>query len=70
MRVLLFDVFGTLVDWRSSMIELAAAAGGRAGPRVDWAGIIDDWRRAYQPALDRVRQGAAGATSILFSARR
>jgi 2-haloacid dehalogenase len=59
MRVLLFDVFGTLVDWRSSMIELAAAAGGRAGPRVDWAGIIDDWRRAYQPALDRVRQGAA-----------
>lgn len=59
MRVLLFDVFGTLVDWRSSMIELAAAAAGRAGPRADWAGIIDDWRRAYQPALDRVRQGAA-----------
>jgi 2-haloacid dehalogenase len=59
MRVLLFDVFGTLVDWRSSMIELAATAAGRAGPRADWAGIIDDWRRAYQPALDRVRQGAA-----------
>ena len=59
MRVLLFDVFGTLVDWRSSMIELAATAAGRAGPRADWAGIADDWRRAYQPALDRVRQGAA-----------
>ena len=59
MRVLLFDVFGTLVDWRSSMIELAATAAGRAGPRADWVGIIDDWRRAYQPALDRVRQGAA-----------
>jgi 2-haloacid dehalogenase len=59
MRVLLFDVFGTLVDWRSSMIELAATAAGRARPRADWAGIIDDWRRAYQPALDRVRQGAA-----------
>jgi 2-haloacid dehalogenase len=58
MRVLLFDVFGTLVDWRSSMIELAATAAGPAGPRADWAGIIDDWRRAYQPALDRVRQGA------------
>ena len=53
MRVLLFDVFGTLVDWRSSMIELAATAAGRAGPRADWAGIIDDWRRAYQPALAR-----------------
>jgi 2-haloacid dehalogenase len=59
MRVLLFDVFGTLVDWRSSTIELAATAAGRAGPRADWAGIIDDWRRAYQPALDQVRQGAA-----------
>jgi 2-haloacid dehalogenase len=59
MRVLLFDVFGTLVDWQSSMIELAATAAGRARPRADWAGIIDDWRRAYQPALDRVRQGAA-----------
>jgi 2-haloacid dehalogenase len=59
MRVLLFDVFGTLVDWRSSMIELAATAAGRARPRADWVGIIDDWRRAYQPALDRVRQGAA-----------
>jgi 2-haloacid dehalogenase len=41
------------------MIELAATAAGRARPRADWAGIIDDWRRAYQPALDRVRQGAA-----------
>jgi len=59
MRVLLFDVFGTLVDWRSSMIELAATAAGRAGPRADWVGIIDNWRRAYQPALDRVTQGAA-----------
>jgi 2-haloacid dehalogenase len=59
MRVLLFDVFGTLVDWRSSMIDLAATAAGQAGPRADWAGIIDDWRRAYQPALDRVRHGAA-----------
>jgi len=59
MRVLLFDVFGTLVDWRSSMIELAATAAGRARPRADWVGIIDNRRRAYQPALDRVTQGAA-----------
>jgi FMN phosphatase YigB (HAD superfamily) len=38
-RVLLFDVFGTLVDWRSSLIGIAEAAAARAG------------RRAYQPAL-------------------
>jgi 2-haloacid dehalogenase len=59
MRVLLFDVFGTLVDWRSSLIELAETAAARHGPEADWAGVVDDWRRAYQPALDRVRQGAA-----------
>jgi 2-haloacid dehalogenase len=58
MRVLLFDVFGTLVDWRSSLIELAAATAGRAGLQADWAAIVDDWRRAYQPAMNRVRHGA------------
>ncbi len=65
LRVLLFDVFGTLVNWRSSLIDIAevmtAEPAGRAGPdtRADWPAIIDDWRRAYQPALDRVRRGAA-----------
>jgi 2-haloacid dehalogenase len=53
-RVLLFDVFGTLVDWRSSLIEMAETTSGRA----DWPAVMDDWRRAYQPALDRVRQQA------------
>jgi 2-haloacid dehalogenase len=53
-RVLLFDVFGTLVDWRSSLIDIAEATSVRA----DWPAVMDDWRRAYQPALDRVRQQA------------
>jgi 2-haloacid dehalogenase len=58
LRVLLFDVFGTLVDWRSSLIEIAeAAAASRPDAGADWAGIVDDWRRAYQPAMDRVRRG-------------
>jgi 2-haloacid dehalogenase len=54
MRVLLFDVFGTVVDWRASLIELAETAGTQA----DWAAVVDDWRRAYQPAMDEVREGA------------
>ena len=58
MRVLLFDVFGTLVDWRASLIELAEESEAAAGLRADWPAVIDDWRRAYQPAMDRVRQGA------------
>ncbi len=58
MRVLLFDVFGTLVDWRASLIETAEAT-APTGADAGWALVIDDWRRAYQPAMDRVRQGAA-----------
>jgi 2-haloacid dehalogenase len=58
LRVLLFDVFGTLVDWRSSLIDIAAANAARAGLHADWVAIVDDWRRAYQPALDEVRRGA------------
>jgi 2-haloacid dehalogenase len=54
-RVLFFDVFGTLVDWRSSLIEIAESTSERA----DWAAVMDDWRRAYYPALDRVRQETA-----------
>ncbi len=59
LRVLLFDVFGTLVDWRSSLIDIAETAAARSDVQADWAAIVDDWRRAYQPAMDRVRQGAA-----------
>lgn len=58
MRVLLFDVFGTLVDWRTSLIELAERAGARSEVQADWPAVVDDWRRAYQPAMDRVREGA------------
>jgi 2-haloacid dehalogenase len=58
-RVLLFDVFGTLVDWRSSLIGIAEMTAARAGLQADWATVVDDWRHAYQPAMDRVRRGAA-----------
>jgi 2-haloacid dehalogenase len=57
-RVLLFDVFGTLVDWRSSLIGIAETTAARAGQQADWAAVVDDWRRAYQPAMDRARRDA------------
>jgi 2-haloacid dehalogenase len=59
LRVLLFDVFGTVVDWRSSLIAVAESTAARTGLRADWAAVVDDWRRAYQPALDRARQDAS-----------
>lgn len=59
MRVLLFDVFGTLVDWRASLIDLAEATALQSGLQAaDWPAVVDDWRRAYQPAMDKIRQGA------------
>jgi len=58
LRVLLFDVFGTLVEWRSSLIDLATANAAGAGLQADWVAIVDDWRRAYQPALDEVRRAS------------
>src|SRR3954447_392471 len=51
----MFDVFGTLVDWRSGVVASALEAGRRAGASADWAAVVDDWRRAYPPALERAR---------------
>ncbi len=57
---LLFDVFGTLVDWRTSLIEDLTGFGRERGlSAVDWAALVDAWRAAYAPALDRVRHGEA-----------
>ena len=54
-RVLLFDVFGTLVDWRGSLLDETREVESRTGIAANWAAVVDDWRRAYRPALDRAR---------------
>jgi 2-haloacid dehalogenase len=54
---LLFDVFGTLVDWRTGVTDALRAFGERAGVSANWAAFADDWRRAYAPSMDRVRRG-------------
>jgi 2-haloacid dehalogenase len=57
-RALLFDVFGTVVDWRSGIAREAAAfltRHGRAGQ--DGTSFADAWRRRYQPAMEQVRSG-------------
>lgn len=51
-KALLFDVFGTVVDWRGSlMAEIAAWR-----PAVDAEGLVDAWRGEYKPSMDRVRR--------------
>lgn len=56
-EALAFDVFGTVVDWRSGVTEALARVGGRAGLDADWAAVADAWRRRYRPTLDLVRGG-------------
>ncbi len=57
---LLFDVFGTVVDWRGSIIAEGEAFGRPRGLDVDWAAFADGWRAKYQPAMQRVRDGQTG----------
>jgi 2-haloacid dehalogenase len=53
----MFDVFGTVVDWRGSLIREGEAFGRAHGLTVDWARFADAWRGLYQPAMEEVRSG-------------
>ena len=56
MKALIFDVFGTCVDWRTSVAREVAAV----LPKVDATAFADAWRAEYQPAMERVRSGGRG----------
>ncbi len=63
-RALTFDVFGTVVDWRSSILEQLQAFGREKGITVNWAAFLDDWRTAYRPGMEAVRQGKLPWTNV------
>jgi 2-haloacid dehalogenase len=63
-KALTFDVFGTVVDWRGSIIRDATAFGAARGLTVDWARFADAWRGGYGPSMDRVRHGELPWTNI------
>ena len=56
-EALFFDVFGTLVDWRTSVAREAEAALKPLGYDLDWLKFADAWRGQYQPAMEEVRSG-------------
>src|SRR5262249_21440352 len=56
-KALLFDVFGTVVDWRGSIIREAGRIGRAKGVSADWEAFADAWRAGYRPAMDQVRRG-------------
>jgi 2-haloacid dehalogenase len=54
---LFFDVFGTLMDWRTSIAREAQASLAPLGHALDWLAFADAWRDEYQPAMEEIRSG-------------
>ena len=56
-KLLVFDTFGTVVDWRSVIIEEGRQLNSAKRLTIDWAAFADEWRGAYGPSMNRVRTG-------------
>src|SRR6266849_10480131 len=57
LRALFFDVFGTLVDWRTGVAREAETILKPLGYSLDWLAFADAWRAEYQPGMDEIRTG-------------
>lgn len=69
-KALVFDVFGTVVDWRGSLIADFTAWGKARGIDADWASLVDAWRGAYRPSMDEVRKHPERGFVILDTLQR
>jgi len=56
-KALIFDVFGTVVDWRTSVARESELVLKPKGYALDWLAFADAWRDEYQPAMEEVRSG-------------
>src|SRR5262245_55638379 len=63
-KALIFDVFGTVVDWRGSIIAEGNAWAKSKGLTVDWARFADRWRAGYAPSMEKVRKGELPWTKL------
>ena len=63
-KALVFDVFGTVVDWRTSITEEGRALGKAKGINADWEAFADAWRGQYQPFMAKVRSGELPWTKL------
>ncbi len=63
-KALTFDVFGTVVDYRTSIIKELTELGESKGISADWEAFADRWRGGYAPAMDQVRKGEIPWKSI------
>jgi 2-haloacid dehalogenase len=63
-KALIFDVFGTVVDWRSSIIKQCQELGRVKGIDAEWGAFADAWRGKYRPYMDKVRNGQLPWTNL------
>ena len=63
-KAIIFDTFGTVVDWRTSLIDELSAFGAARGITADWVAMVDAWRANYAPSMDRVRKGEQPWTKL------
>lgn len=63
-RALVFDIFGTVVDWHGSIVREATALAARLGRPLDGAALAEAWRAGYAPAMQRVARGELPWTPI------
>jgi 2-haloacid dehalogenase len=63
-RALTCDTYGTLVDWRGSILDELRTLGRSRGITRDWESFLDDWKSAYRPGMDKVNRGEWPWTTI------
>ena len=63
-KMLVFDTFGTVVDWRGTIVAEGRDLSRAKGITVDWAAFADAWRAEYRPSMDRVRRGELPWTNL------
>jgi 2-haloacid dehalogenase len=63
-KALVFDTFGTVVDWRTSVTQQVQELATRKGLKIDAVKFADAWRGGYQPAMNRVRTGELPWTKL------
>jgi 2-haloacid dehalogenase len=63
-KALAFDVFGTVVDWRGSIIAEGERFSAETGVALDWGRFADAWRARYRPSMDRVMRGEQPWTNL------
>ena len=55
-KALVFDVFGTVVDWRTNLIADFTKWSEKRGIKADWTALVDGWRAVYAASMDEVRK--------------